>query len=263
MPAVISAPTVSGTAEAGQTLTANSGSWTNDPTSYSYVWRRSGDLLELGRGSTLSLTSSQVGHQIRVDVQACNGTGCSSWSSSAWTATVVEPLAEYDPAYAEGKDTDEFVYTSLCSGTSCPAALMSGSAAATSAALCARVEAQLTRSNQVTRLWRMRHRLSFCADRSKITRVWDRLIDGEILTPSWSRSVYPWTWNTITDSPPAINVYSSRSFARVRFQMCAVFRGLGPLCRTAEPWIEISLHGDGSAVCNSSVGRIRNCKVRL
>lgn len=91
VPAVTNPPTVSGTAEVGKTLTANRGSWTNDPTSYNYVWRRSGDLQQLGTASTLALTSAHAGYQLRVDVQACNGTGCSSWSSSGWTTAVTAP----------------------------------------------------------------------------------------------------------------------------------------------------------------------------
>src|SRR6185312_16245337 len=33
-------PTITGTARDGQTLTAQNGSWTNDPTSFSYQWLR-------------------------------------------------------------------------------------------------------------------------------------------------------------------------------------------------------------------------------
>lgn len=263
VPAVISAPTISGSAEEGQTLTAGPGSWTNDPTGFTYVWRRSGDLVEVGRGAALTLTSAHVGHQLRVDVQACNGTGCGSWASSEWTAAVSAALPEYDPAFAEGTDADEFFYTSLCSGKSCPAALMSSSAGATANAVCARVGGAVTKSNWLYRIWRMRHELNFCADRNRITRIWNRLVDGEILIPSWASSIYPWRWLTITDSHPGVGVWSSRSFARVRFEMCALFRSLGPLCRVNEPWIEITLYGDGNAICNSSTGRLRNCKVRL
>lgn len=104
VPAVSSAPTISGTPEAGKTLTASHGNWTNTPTSYKYVWRRSGDLQQIGTASTLALSSAHVGYQIRVDVQACNGTGCGSWSSSNWTAAVAQ--APPPPAPVVDSDGD-------------------------------------------------------------------------------------------------------------------------------------------------------------
>jgi hypothetical protein len=58
-------------------------------------------------------------------------------------------------------------------------------------------------------------------------------------------------------------VWSSTSFGRLRFKMCGLFRDLGPFCVIAEPWIEITLYGDGRAICGSSIGRIRNCSVRF
>jgi hypothetical protein len=202
-----------------------------------------------------------------VDVQACNGTGCGSWASSSWTATVAEQPPEYDPAYAEGSDTDESAYARICSGRACPtfgaaeAAQDEVGVTATAGAVCANVRVSVTKSNPVGHIWRMRHALTFCADKKRVTRVWNRVVDGEILIPSWARPFYPWEWSTITDSPPAVNVWSSRSFARLRFRMCGVFRELGPLCITNEPWIEITLYGDGTAFCNTSAGRVRNCAV--
>jgi hypothetical protein len=45
--------------------------------------------------------------------------------------------------------------------------------------------------------------------------------------------------------------------------MCGLFRSIGPLCRVNEPWIEITIYGDGNAICNSSTGRLRNCRISL
>jgi hypothetical protein len=266
VPAVVVAPTVSGVPEVGQTLTASAGSWTNSPSSYAYVWRRSGDLAELGSGTSLVLADQHVGAQIRVDVRACNGTGCGSWASSAWSAAVAAPPPVYEPAYAEGTDTDEFTTTTLCSGSSCAVSHVHGHGAVarpvTGNAVCARVGGSVTRSNSVTPIWRMSHRLAFCADRSRITRVWDRVVDGEILIPGWAQAFYPWEWQTVADSPPVVGWGSSRSFARVRFRMCAVFR-IGPVCHVAEPWIELTLFADGRVTCQSSAGPLRNCRLRI
>jgi hypothetical protein len=266
VPAVTNLPAVLGTAEVGQTLNATTGSWTNSPTSYTYVWRGSGDLAELGRGRSLVLTQAHVGRQIRVDVLACNGTGCGSWAVSAWTAQVVEQLPVYDPVYAEGGDTDEFASTTLCSGRLCSVSLLHGHSStgpqATSNAVCARVGGSVTRSNAIGRIWRMNHWLSFCADRSKVTRVWDRVVDGEILLSAVARTFYPWEWQTVTDSSPSVGTWSTRSFARIRFRMCGLFR-FGPVCHSSEPWIELVLHGDGRVTCQSSVGQLRTCRVRL
>jgi hypothetical protein len=266
VPAVFVAPAVSGVVEIGRTLTASTGSWTNSPTSYTHVWRRSGDLAELGRGSSLLVTQEHQGREIRVDVLACNGTGCGAWASSAWTATVAAPLPVYDPVYAEGTDADEFATSTLCSGSSCAMSLVHGHGAnarpVTAGAVCARVGGTVTRSNSVTRIWRMIHRLAFCADRNRITRVWDRVVDGEILLPGAVRAFYPWEWQTVADSPPTLGIGSSRSYARVRFRMCALFR-LGPVCHVAEPWIEFTLYGDGRVTCQSSAGPLRNCRMRI
>jgi hypothetical protein len=262
VPAPVNLPAIAGTPEVGQTLTATAGSWTNAPTSYTYVWRGSGDLAELGRGPSLGLTQLHVGRQVRVEVLACNGTGCGSWAVSTWTAAVAPPLPVYDPAFVEGTDTDEAFYHSICTGRQCPASLVSGgSATPTSGARCAEVGVILTKRSSLYEIWRMRHLLSFCADRRRITRVWNRIVDGEILIPGWARSVYPWEWEKVTDSPASVNVPSSRSFGRIRFRMCAVFRTLGPLCTINEPWIELTLYADGSALCNASVGRVRNCVI--
>mgnify|MGYP000663316254 CR=1 FL=1 len=147
VPALTSPPTISGTTEVGNTLAANRGSWTNSPTSYSYAWRRSGDLQQLGSGSALALTSAHVGYQIRVDVMACNGTGCSSWASSGWTATVSQPppppvyacsngwdddgdgKVDYpnDPGCISSTDNDEYNAPSTATLTAYPTSITAGS----------------------------------------------------------------------------------------------------------------------------------------
>ena len=92
-PSNASAPTVSGTAQQGQTLSTTNGSWTGSPTSYTYAWEdcdSSGASCTTITGatqSTYTLASGDVGHTIRSVVTATNAGG-STPASSAATATV-------------------------------------------------------------------------------------------------------------------------------------------------------------------------------
>ena len=87
-------PLVSGTATAGQTLTASTGTWSNGPTSYAYQWRRcnssGGACANIGSAtaSTYLLQSADVGATLRVQVTASNGGGPGAPATSAQTAVV-------------------------------------------------------------------------------------------------------------------------------------------------------------------------------
>jgi hypothetical protein len=87
-------PTVSGTAQQGETLTTSSGSWAGTtPMTFTYVW----DRCDSGGSSctpipgetnqTYTLASSDVGHTLRSNVTASNSAGSASQLSAA-TATV-------------------------------------------------------------------------------------------------------------------------------------------------------------------------------
>ena len=88
------APTISGTAQVGQTLTASSGSWSGSPPiSYAYQWRRcnsaGGACVDVGaNASSFALTGADVGSTLRVQVTGSNVAGSSTAVSSA-TAQVV------------------------------------------------------------------------------------------------------------------------------------------------------------------------------
>lgn len=92
-PANTSAPTISGTATQGQTLTASRGSWSGSPTSYAYQWRDCDTAgnncsdISGATGSSYTLTANDVGNTIRVVVTATNAGG-STPATSAATATV-------------------------------------------------------------------------------------------------------------------------------------------------------------------------------
>jgi len=98
-PAVTSYPTVSGTAQRGQTLTATTGSWSGtQPIDYAYQWLRcdstGANCNPIGgaTSTTYTLTSTDVGSTIEVAVTANNMAG-SATANSAPTAVVTSSLA--------------------------------------------------------------------------------------------------------------------------------------------------------------------------
>jgi hypothetical protein len=95
-PINISAPTISGSAEQGDTLTAGTGSWIDNPTAYAYQWENC-NLLGLlcapisgATSSSYTLGAGDVGHTIEVVVTASNSGGAIA-ASSAPTGTVSPP----------------------------------------------------------------------------------------------------------------------------------------------------------------------------
>jgi hypothetical protein len=90
-------PTITGTAQQGQTLTEHSGTWEGEPTSFAYQWLQcdgSGNSCTAIAGATSQtylLLGGDVGHTIRVAETATNAGGPSSPATSAGTA-VVTPL---------------------------------------------------------------------------------------------------------------------------------------------------------------------------
>lgn len=81
-------PSISGIAIEGGTLTALTGTWSNNPTSYSYAWNRDGTPISGATAATYTLVSDDVGEPITVTVTATNATG-STPATSAPTADVV------------------------------------------------------------------------------------------------------------------------------------------------------------------------------
>src|SRR5439155_10446484 len=80
-------PTISGTAREGQTLNAGAGGWTGtQPITFTYQWQRcdsSGSACTAaGTGSTYLLTSTDVGHTVRVAVTATNSAGTATATTS-------------------------------------------------------------------------------------------------------------------------------------------------------------------------------------
>jgi hypothetical protein len=95
-------PTVSGTPAVGQTLTANAGTWTGTPTSFSYRWWRcSGScaVISGAMASSYTVVAGDAGSRLMVGVVASNGDGASPEALSAQTSevTAAGPSSTSDP----------------------------------------------------------------------------------------------------------------------------------------------------------------------
>ncbi|MGO9321043.1 MAG: IPT/TIG domain-containing protein [Solirubrobacteraceae bacterium] len=94
-PAIVSAPSISGTAEQGQKLTVTHGEWSNSPTAFTEQWtacNASGSncsAIAGATGATYTLTASNVGSTIRVQETASNASGSGSPAVSTQTADVI------------------------------------------------------------------------------------------------------------------------------------------------------------------------------
>ncbi len=113
VPALVSAPTVSGTAKIGQTLTASPGQWSGAPTSYAYAWERcnqsGGSCVANGStGPSYVVQSADAGSTIEVQVTAANSNGSSTPAASAPTAVVPGTITTAtfgNTAVGSGSDT--------------------------------------------------------------------------------------------------------------------------------------------------------------
>ena len=81
-------PSITGTAEAGLTVTATHGTWAGSPTSFHYAWSRcdtAGNACAAIGGATAKIytaTATDVGHTLRVTVTARNASGAGHATSS-------------------------------------------------------------------------------------------------------------------------------------------------------------------------------------
>jgi hypothetical protein len=87
-PSNTSAPSISGTAEDGQTLTCDPGTWTGAPT-FTFEWLRDGVPIPGATGSTYALTPDDVGRQI-----TCRVTGTNVAGSDQATSPPVSPASK-------------------------------------------------------------------------------------------------------------------------------------------------------------------------
>ncbi len=94
-------PTISGTPQVGQTLTASTGTWSNNPTSFAYQWLRcnpGGNGCTNGANGTqktYTLVGADAGRTMRVRVTATNADGSAS-AESAQTAIITPATSTGD-----------------------------------------------------------------------------------------------------------------------------------------------------------------------
>jgi uncharacterized repeat protein (TIGR02543 family) len=87
-------PTISGTTAVGETLTALPGSWSPEPTSFTYVWKRAGSAIDGATAATYDLQAADAGHVISVTVTAVKTGRTASPQTSAETAAIDLPMFE-------------------------------------------------------------------------------------------------------------------------------------------------------------------------
>jgi hypothetical protein len=104
-------PSISGTPQSGQTLTANRGTWTGaQPISYAYAWKRCDTngancaTITGATGSTYVATSADVGRTLRVSVTATNSVGSDTVTSNPTTVVqgTATPPANTSPPTISG-----------------------------------------------------------------------------------------------------------------------------------------------------------------
>ena len=84
-------PTISGTVQVGQTLSALKGTWTSSPTSYAYQWTDSGTgAIPGATASTYVPVEGDVGSTLTVTVIASNSSGAGIPAVSAATGAVID-----------------------------------------------------------------------------------------------------------------------------------------------------------------------------
>jgi hypothetical protein len=83
------APTISGTAKVGQTLTAANGTWTGKPTpTLSRQWKAAGLAIPGATGATYVPVTGDIGKAITVTITGTSSAGVKSATSAATAAVI-------------------------------------------------------------------------------------------------------------------------------------------------------------------------------
>jgi hypothetical protein len=87
VPLNLTPPVISGTTTPGQTLTTTNGTWSNNPTSYTYQWNRDGLAINGATSNQYAVVGADRGHALTCTVTATNGTGLSGVAGAIYSAT--------------------------------------------------------------------------------------------------------------------------------------------------------------------------------
>ena len=97
-PENITAPSVTGTAVVGETLTTTDGTWTGTPEpTFSYQWYRGATLISGATNNTYTLVSADAGQNIKCTVTATNTAGSASADSN--TVAIFDTVADSQGAF--------------------------------------------------------------------------------------------------------------------------------------------------------------------
>lgn len=97
-PANTVAPSISGSAVDGATLTAASGTWTGSPPpTLTYQWKRAGSPITGATNTTYVAQLADVGSALTVTVTGTNGIGSPASATSSATASVTKTTLSYSP----------------------------------------------------------------------------------------------------------------------------------------------------------------------
>jgi hypothetical protein len=99
-PINLTAPTITGSAQSGKTVTTSKGVWNNSPASFSYQWKKNGTNISGEINNIYTIVPGDVGSNISVDVTAINKTGSSTASSNIIVPSnvIVAPVNISSPA---------------------------------------------------------------------------------------------------------------------------------------------------------------------
>ena len=98
LPVSTEAPSISGTAATGQTLSCSNGAWTESPTGYTYEWKLEGAVIPGASESTYKVPAGDEGKKITCVVTATDGAGSGTPTPSAPVTVIRAPENTVKPA---------------------------------------------------------------------------------------------------------------------------------------------------------------------